>query len=45
MSDGWAPAPSVAPLLEVRGLSLEYATARGPLRAVDGISFDVADVD
>ncbi len=31
------------PLLQVRDLRLEYATARGPLRAVDGISFDVAE--
>ena len=28
-------------LLEVRDLQLEYATGRGPLRAVDGISFDI----
>ncbi|MEA2025943.1 MAG: ABC transporter ATP-binding protein [Chloroflexota bacterium] len=30
-------------LLKVRGLALEYATDRGPLRAVDGISFDLAE--
>ena len=29
-------------LLEVRDLTLEYATDRGPLRAVDGVSFDLA---
>jgi peptide/nickel transport system ATP-binding protein len=31
-----------APLLDVRNLSVEYATAAGPVRAVDGISFTVA---
>ncbi|CAN5792801.1 ABC transporter ATP-binding protein [soil metagenome] len=30
-------------LLEVRDLSVEYATDRGPLRAVDDISFDVEE--
>ena len=30
-------------LLEVRDLALEYSTERGPLRAVDGSSFDLAE--
>jgi oligopeptide/dipeptide ABC transporter ATP-binding protein len=30
-------------LLEVRDLALEYATERGPLRAVDGVSFDLEE--
>ncbi|MEZ4406288.1 MAG: ABC transporter ATP-binding protein [Polyangiales bacterium] len=30
------------PLLSVRGLVTEFATDRGPLRAVDDVSFDVA---
>jgi oligopeptide/dipeptide ABC transporter ATP-binding protein len=30
-------------LLEVRELALEYSTDRGPLRAVDGVSFDLAE--
>ncbi len=30
-------------LLEARDLALEYSTERGPLRAVDGISFDLAE--
>jgi peptide/nickel transport system ATP-binding protein len=29
------------PVLEVLGLSVEFATDRGPLRAVDGVSFSV----
>ncbi|WP_431269639.1 ABC transporter ATP-binding protein [Dankookia sp. P2] len=31
-----------APVLEVLGLSVEFATDRGPLRAVDGVNFSVA---
>ena len=38
--EGAAGAP---PLLEVRDLRLAYATERGPLRAVDGISLDLAE--
>lgn len=33
------PSASVEPLIEVEGLSVEFATARGPLRAVDGASW------
>jgi oligopeptide/dipeptide ABC transporter ATP-binding protein len=29
-------------LLELRGLAVHYATARGTLRAVDGVEFDIA---
>ena len=30
-------------LLEIRNLSVEFATAAGPFRAVDGIDLDVAE--
>ncbi|MBW8268613.1 ABC transporter ATP-binding protein [Caldovatus aquaticus] len=33
---------SAPPALEVRGLAAEFLTDRGPLRAVDGVSFAVA---
>jgi peptide/nickel transport system ATP-binding protein len=32
----------MAVLLEVRGLAVEFATRRGALRALDGVSFDIA---
>src|SRR5947209_5072768 len=33
---------SSAPILEVRGLTVEYATARGAITAVDRVDLDVA---
>ncbi|HEY0734085.1 MAG TPA: ABC transporter ATP-binding protein [Herpetosiphonaceae bacterium] len=33
---------SAPPLLDVRDLYVEYVTARGPVRAVDGVSFSIA---
>ncbi len=35
-------AGSNAPLLDIRDLYVEYVTARGPARAVDGVSFSIA---
>jgi peptide/nickel transport system ATP-binding protein len=35
------PARSWSPLLSVRNLAVEFATANGPQRAVDGISYDL----
>jgi len=36
------PAAAAAPLLSVRSLSVEFGLASAPLRAVDGLSFDLA---
>ncbi len=35
------PSKSEAPLLSVRNAQVSFSTARGPLRAVDGVSFDL----
>src|ERR1051326_2449012 len=36
------PGENRAPLLEIKSLTLEFATAARPLRAVDGVSFSLA---
>ena len=41
VDDGAAPVPAGAPLLDVRDLHVYYATARGPARAVQGVSFSL----
>lgn len=33
---------STAPLLDIQDLQIEYRTERGPVRAVDGVSFSIA---
>ena len=33
---------SAAPLLDIRGLAVEFVTRRGPLRALDDVSFSIA---
>src|ERR1041384_4777637 len=37
-----APGENRAPLLDIKGLALEFGTANRPLRAVDGVSFSLA---
>ncbi len=37
-----APAPEATPLLEIRGLVTEFRTEQGWVRAVDGVSFEIA---
>ncbi len=38
---GAAAQSGLAPLLEIRDLQVEYLTARGPVRAVDGVSLSI----
>ena len=39
---GPATTDPATPVLQVKGLRVEYPTSKGTVRAVDGISFDVA---
>ncbi len=45
MSPVTAPSGSAPPLLEVRDLAIEFRTERGWIRAVDGLSFEMASGD
>jgi oligopeptide/dipeptide ABC transporter ATP-binding protein len=42
MADNLARRPNASPLLEVRDLTVNFATERGRIRAVAGVSFDLA---
>jgi peptide/nickel transport system ATP-binding protein len=42
LSGALTSAGANTPLLDVRDLYVEYVTARGPVRAVDGVSFSIA---
>jgi ABC-type glutathione transport system ATPase component len=37
-----AAMPSKQPLLDIRNLQVDYLTERGPVRAVNGVSFSIA---